>query len=400
MASNRSVGNRAEQQARQQRTVNNTRWLSMKREVVFVERRMPHFRVAFYNGLRAALHSDGIRMRVLTGQPTSAEMAKRDSDNIDWSESLRSTYILGEKICWMPIRVDLGKGDLLVVEHENKLVWNIWELYKPRAYKVAFWGHGRNRQSTDPDGWRERFKRFTTLRADWYFAYTDESRRTLLDFGYPDEKVTVFNNAIDTKQLRADHKGIRDEERQTLAESLALTGKPVGMFLGSLYAQKGLDLCLQAALAVRQRVPEFQWLVVGDGPDRGQVQAMAAEHPWVHWVGARLGRDKALYASLADVFMVPSAIGLVALDSLVLGKPIVTMRDNAHGPEIAYLQHGVNALMTSNQVDDYASSLAALLLDSGRLKRMQDACSAMGEHYTVEAMISRVRHGVLSAMDA
>jgi L-malate glycosyltransferase len=371
----------------------------MAREVVFVERHMPHFRVAFYNGLRDALKSDGIRMRVLTGMPTAAEIAKRDIDNIGWSESLQTKYILGEKICWMPINVGLGKGDLLVVEHENKLVWNIWELYKPREYKVAFWGHGKNRQSTNPHGWRERFKRLTTMRADWYFAYTDHSRKTLLEFGYPDEKITVFNNAIDTRQLRADQRSIQDEERRALAESLGLAGKPVGMFLGSLYAQKGLDICLTTALAVRQRVPDFHWLVVGDGPDRVKVEAMAAEHPWVHWVGARLGRDKALFASLADVFMIPSAIGLVALDSLVLGKPIVTMHNNAHGPEIAYLQHGVNAVMTCNDIDDYSDSLAKLLLDPQTLKKMQQACLAMGEHYTVEAMISRVRHGVLSAID-
>jgi glycosyltransferase involved in cell wall biosynthesis len=286
-----------------------------------------------------------------------------------------------------------------VVEHENKLVWNIWELYKPREYKVAFWGHGRNRQSTNPQGFRERFKRLMTMRADWYFAYTDQSRSTLLEFGYPDEKITVFNNAIDTRQLRADQQSIRDDERRALAESLGLDGMPVGMFLGSLYAQKGLDICLQSALAVRRRVPDFHWLVVGDGPDRYKVEAMAAEHPWVHWVGAKLGRDKALFASLADVFMIPSAIGLVALDSLVLGKPIVTMHDNAHGPEIAYLQHGVNALMTSNDIEDYSDSLAKLLLDAQALKRMQQACLEMGEHYTVEAMISRVRQGVLSALD-
>jgi L-malate glycosyltransferase len=370
----------------------------MTREAVFVERHMPHFRVAFYNGLRDALRSDGIRVRVLTGVPTAAEMAKRDVDHIDWSESLQTRYVLGEKICWMPISVGLGKGDLLVVEHENKLVWNIWELYKHREYKVAFWGHGRNRQSTNPHGWRERFKRLTTMRADWYFAYTDQSRRTLLEFGYPDDRITVFNNAIDTRQLRAEQMSIREDERRALAQSLGLAGKPVGMFLGSLYAQKGLDVCLKAALAVRQRVPEFQWLVVGDGPDRYKVDAMASEHPWVHCVGAKLGRDKALVASLADVFTIPSAIGLVALDSLVLGKPIVTMSESAHGPEIAYLQHGVNAVMTSNAIDDYVDGLARLLLDRRSLKRMQEACLAMGEHYTVESMVSRVRHGVLSAM--
>ena len=85
---------------------------------------------------------------------------------------------------------------------------------------------------------------------------------------------------------------------------MGLAGKPVGMFLGSLYAKKGLDFALEAALAIRRRLPDFNWLVMGDGPDRSKVEAMVNEHPWVHWVGARLGREKVLYAGLCDVLMI------------------------------------------------------------------------------------------------
>lgn len=372
--------------------------LAMPRNVVFVERHMAHFRVALYEGLRDSLDRDGVTMHLATGSPTSEEVAKQDTEHIDWADTLPTRYLLGGKVCWMPVHSKLGPGDLLVLEHENKLLWNFWELYKPRHYKVAFWGHGRNMQSNRPNGPSERLKRHTTLRADWYFAYTEESRRTLLDIGFPEQRITVFNNAIDTRQLGIDHRSIGAPERVALAHSLGLVGKPVGLFLGSLYAQKGLDRCLQAAMAVRQRVPEFQWLVIGDGPDRQKVEAMAQEHPWVHWVGPKRDREKALYASLADVLMIPGAVGLVALDSLVLGKPIVTMHANAHGPEMEYLDNGVDALITPDGVEAYSEALSHLLLDSQRLHAMQQACLAKAEQYTIEAMIARVHRGVLSAL--
>jgi glycosyltransferase involved in cell wall biosynthesis len=337
-------------------------------------------------------------MHLATGTSTTEEVAKQDTENVDWAYSLPTRYLLGGKVCWMPVHARLGRGDLLVLEHENKLLWNFWELYKPRPYKVAFWGHGRNMQSIRPNGPSERLKRLTAPHADWYFAYTEESRRTLLDIGFPDQRITVFNNAIDTRQLGIDHRSVGAQERRVLAQSMGLVGKPVGLFLGSLYAQKGLDRCLQAAMAVRQSVPEFQWLVIGDGPDREKVEAMALEHPWVHWVGPKRDREKALYASLADVLMIPGAVGLVALDSLVLGKPIVTMHANAHGPEMEYLEHGEDALITPDGVEAYAQVLSHLLMDPPRLRAMQQACLAKAEQYTIEAMIARVHQGVLSAL--
>jgi glycosyltransferase involved in cell wall biosynthesis len=155
---------------------------------------------------------------------------------------------------------------------------------------------------------------------------------------------------------------------------------------------------MQAVMAVRRRVPDFHWLVIGDGPDRKMVEAMAQEHPWVHWVGPKRDREKALYASLADVLTIPRLVGLVALDSLVLGKPIVTMHANAHSPEIEYLEHGKDALITPNDLEAYSEALAQLLLDRQRLHAMQQSCLAKADQYTMEAMIERVHQGVLSAM--
>lgn len=370
----------------------------MNRSVIFVERHMAHFRVPLYNKLREVLDRDGVTVQIFVGRPTSLEIAKQDVEEIEWAQSLPTRYWFDERVCWMPFHAKLGQGDLLVLEHENKLLWNFWELYKKRDYKVAFWGHGRNMQSKVPNGIREHIKRLTTLRADWYFAYTEISRRHLLDIGFPDQHITVFNNAIDTRQLVLDRQSLVEQERVALAESLGLVGRPVGLFLGSLYAQKGLDQCLQAAMAVRQNVPEFQWLIIGDGPDRSKIQAMALEQPWIHWVGARRDRDKVLHASLADVLMIPSGVGLVALDSLALGKPIVSMRGNGHGPEIAYLEDGVDALMTTGGAEPYSQELSRLLLDTHRLHAMQTACLAKADRYSVEAMVARVREGVLSAM--
>ena len=146
------------------------------------------------------LAADDVRVRVLVGDPTPQEVEKSDAGKLSWSEHRRTRYALGGLLCWMPLNADLGEADLLVFAQENRLVLNLWELLRRRKHRVAFWGHGRNMQSSAPDGLRERFKLWTTRRADWYFAYTDLSYQILRNIGYPADRITVVNNAIDTQQ--------------------------------------------------------------------------------------------------------------------------------------------------------------------------------------------------------
>ena len=372
----------------------------MSRNVVFAQRHLVHFRVPFYEKLKLALAEHDIRMRVLVGEPTAQEAAKTDGGTLAWSEHRRTHYPLNGMLCWMPVDADPGDGGLLVLAQENRLVLNHWELLRPRRHRVAFWGHGRNMQSSVPDGLRERFKHWTTQHADWYFAYTEVSYRTLRDVGYPAERITVVNNAVDTQQMIADRQSIAQEESQALRRSIGLDGARVGMFLGSRYAQKGLDFGFEAALAVRRKLPDFHWLVMGNGPDRHKVEAMMGEHPWVHWVGARMGREKALYAALCDVLMIPSAIGLVALDSFALGKPIVATHENNHGPEIAYLENGIDCVMAPRRVEAYADAVVSLLTQPQRLRDMQQRCLQKASTYSIEAMVDNMRRGVMAALDA
>jgi glycosyltransferase involved in cell wall biosynthesis len=372
----------------------------MTRTVVFAQRHMVHFRVPFYEKLRHALGEHGVQVRVLVGEPTAQEVAKSDGGTLAWGEPRRTRYSLAGSLCWMPVHADPGDGGLLVLAQENRLVLNHWELLRPRKYRVAFWGHGRNMQSSAPAGLRERFKHWTTQRADWYFAYTDASYQTLRDIGYPAQRITVVNNAIDTRQTVADRESIPALEMQALRRSLGLDGKRVGMFLGSLYAQKGLDFSLEAARIIRRSLPDFHWMVMGNGPDRAKVEAMAHEHPWVHWVGPKLGRDKALYAGLCDVLMIPSAIGLVALDSFALGRPIVATHENNHGPEVAYLEDGADCVMTPRSVDAYADAVVELLTQRERLSDMQRRCLQKASVYSIDGMVDNMRRGVLAALDA
>ena len=86
--------------------------------------------------------------------------------------------------------------------------------------------------------------------------------------------------------------------------------------------QKGQDVLLRAWPSVRERLPEANLILVGDGPERENL-VKAAPHG-VEFVGAR--DDTHLWFAAADVVAVPSrweTMSLVALEAMASGRPVV-----------------------------------------------------------------------------
>ena len=183
-----------------------------------------------------------------------------------------------------------------------------------------------------------------------------------------------------------------------LHESLGFGSGPVGVFVGSLYAGKQLDFLFASAEAIRRDLPDFHLLIVGDGSERDKVQAWCAAHPWARWVGARFGREKIVYVSLAQVMMNPGAVGLGILDAFVCGVPMLTTDSGMHGPEIAYLDNGHNGVMTENDLGAYVSACVQLLRDPEELSRLRAGCTASAGEYTIENMVHRFADGIESAL--
>src|SRR6476660_7507463 len=55
-----------------------------------------------------------------------------------------------------------------------------------------------------------------------------------------------------------------------------LAGPPRMAFVGRLVRDKGVDVAIRAFARVVQEVPEAQFIVVGDGPERGAIEQLVA----------------------------------------------------------------------------------------------------------------------------
>lgn len=363
------------------------------KHVLIVQRRMTHYRVPFFDALRHECSGRGVELSVAYGQGTEEEELKSDGAHLAWGISLPCRYFLGNRLCWQPFQQLLKGVDMVVVTQENKLIANIITQYLYRRVRLGLWGHGANLQG-DSGSIREKFKRSSSRRADWWFAYTDFSLPLIKGIGFPEDRITVLNNSIDTAEMREWARGVEESDRCRWRDLLGINGTNVGIFVGSLYAEKRIGFMLEAARTIRQYVPTFELLIVGSGPQADVVRDFCLHNPWAKYLGSKVGREKVVLLSLASVMLNPGAVGLGIIDSFVCRVPMATTDCGLHGPEIAYLSAGVNGIMTSPDLGCYVSAVVQLLGDQGLRESMAQRCEDSSFRYSINNMVLNFADGI------
>jgi glycosyltransferase involved in cell wall biosynthesis len=369
-------------------------------DVVLITRYLAQYRVPFHEAVRTELTTSGIRYRLLYGAPRPGEATKQDSAAIRWAEEVSYTYLgPGGKLVWLSVVGKVRGADLVVIGQENALLSNYalqgWR--KVGGPRLAYFGHGKNFRSR-PDSAAERFKRLWIKQVDWWFAYTQRAAAIVAGAGFPRDRITVFNNAIDTSGIAAEVAALDPAAQTAFRQSLFGGSQNIGVYVGGLYPEKRLGFLLDAARLVRAAVHDFHLLIIGGGRDAGIAEAAAAELPWVHYAGPKFGAEKTALASLGRVFLMPGVVGLCVLDSFAYGTPMVTTDVPYHSPEIDYLRHGENGLIVADDVRTYAEAVTELLTDEAwRLQLRRGGEAPLGT-FTIQAMARRFADGILEAL--
>lgn len=370
--------------------------------VSIIQRRLTHYRVPLFERLREDLGSTGVELSLVHGQPTPKEVSKNDCGVLDWATTVGSRYIMigGKQLCWLPLPPAVLMSDLIIITQENALLSNYPLLMRRKILgpRVAFWGHGANLQSGSPNGLRERFKRWTTRQVDWWFAYSELSVELVARTGFPRERITNLENAADTQGMLDDMASLTPDELKCLRREHGWENARIGIFIGSLYADKRLEFLFHAAERVRKESPDFRLLLVGDGPMRATVEHFCEERDWCLFLGAKKGIEKARYLALADVMLNPGLVGLGILDSFIAGVPIITADCGLHSPEIAYLRPGENGVITQNSLDSFVAGVCGVLNNTELRNRLIRGCQAAAQYYTVENMAGNFVDGISRAL--
>lgn len=367
------------------------------RRVLILQRILPHYRVAFFCELFRRLEERHISLRLLYGQERPGTVPRTEPLDEPWAVRIRNRYVAlsNREVVWQPCVAAVMRFDLVIVEQANRLLLNYPLLAARRTgrFKLALWGHGGNFR-TQRGFLGELVRRVSSRQVDWWFAYNGLSRDAVLRLGYPDKRITVVNNTIDTRGFEQAVEAWRSAGRDRLQEKTGTSSDHVALFCGGMYPDKELPFLLDACRRIREDVPDFEAVFVGDGPDARLVREAARRHPWVKYAGHLDGADRAPYFAVGSAMLMPGNVGLAAVDSLTAGIPLFTTSGRRHAPEIAYIENGKTGRVTDHDPQAYARSVSDYLNDPDARQVFRRHCRQGAVALSVEGMASRFSRGV------
>lgn len=203
--------------------------------------------------------------------------------------------------------------------------------------------------------------------------------------GCPARKVRVIPNGVDPERFHP---------RWPNAELRGAIGVPDGVpvvgIVAALRPEKRHDVFLEAAALVRSAVGQCGFLVVGDGPERERLEALARQRGLdgaVHFLGTRDDVPEVL--ALMDVVLLTSqmeANPVSILEAMASEKPVVATRVGSV-PET--VRHGVTGMLVP---PGDAGEIAAATVE---LLAQPDRAAAMGRagreevlaHWSIDRMV-------------
>jgi glycosyltransferase involved in cell wall biosynthesis len=219
-------------------------------------------------------------------------------------------------------------------------------------------------------GWPDGVGRLNRMLTRWTDAFIGvagaHGRHLVENERFPAEKVHVIYNGIDTDRFAPQD---ATETRRSLGIE---ADAPVVGILAALRPEKNHELFLAGAQRILAQLPAAQFIVVGDGPKRAKLEALASQlgiAPTVHFLGTR--SDVPAVLAACDVVGLTShneAAPVSILEALSVGCPVVAA--DVGSVRETVLDGETGRVFPTGDVDAYVAATRALLNEPATRCRM------------------------------
>jgi len=332
--------------------------------VLVVQRYVPTYRVPLFSALSEQLDGRGVQLLVAHGLPHGTQNARNDSAVSEpWAQVVQEITVPmpgGMTPTWKKVRALSRRADAVVAELGGTSL-NTWDFLARRPRSTLLWGHGKSYVKA-PNRVDSLVEERMARRAAHVLTYTEAGRSHLLQSGIDPARVTAVGNSTDTAGLER----LRNETRDSAAawrERLGSEG-PVALFAGGLDGDKRTPLLLEAGQAAARLDPSFRLVIAGSGRD-GHLVARHLHEPWLCALPHVTPRDMAALSHVSSAIWMPGRVGLIAVDALALGLPVLTTHFPFHAPELDYLEEGRTVHYLPDTGDSYAAAALAIMRRPG-----------------------------------
>lgn len=253
-------------------------------------------------------------------------------------------------------------------------------------------------------GWLERVsERALDPVTGRYFAVAHGQVPYLVDeLGWPGEKIRVIHNGVDPGAFPYEPERVRDAE---LLHQLGAAGDgPLVGILAVLRPEKDHDTFLRAAARVAERRPDARFAVVGDGPERGRLEELAADLGIADRVAfAGMRSDVEAILGVLDVAVLSShtieCFPYAILEAMAMGVPAVCTAVGGLGEMI---DDGVTGrLVPPRDPAALADGILDVIADPGRRAQMGRAARLrLEDNFTLERSAHRTEQAIREAVGA
>jgi phosphatidylinositol alpha-1,6-mannosyltransferase len=170
--------------------------------------------------------------------------------------------------------------------------------------------------------------------------------RLVARLGVPPERIRIVYPGVDAARFGS------DVDATEVPTRLTSKPNPTLLSVGRLQRRKGHDIVIGAVALLRADFPTLQYVIAGDGQERGRLEALVHEHgleQHVSFLGA-VSDDQlpGLYAA-CDIFLMPTrqdgpdveGFGIVFLEAAASGKPAIGGRNGGVPEAIAEGETGL-----------------------------------------------------------
>jgi phosphatidyl-myo-inositol dimannoside synthase len=245
-----------------------------------------------------------------------------------------------------------------------------------RAFGIPFvaYCHGEDFTLLDSRRYQPRVRNHIYREAHTIVAACEFARQKLLGIGIPEKRICKITPGVDCQRFSP------RPANQNLVRQYRLENRRVLLTVSRLISRKGHALVLRALARILPHCPDATYLIVGKGPERSQLEQLAAELGISHAVrfaGYVPEEDLADFYNLCDVFVMMNheedngdieGFGMVFLEASAAGKAVIGGRSGGTGDSI---EHGVTGfLIRPDEVEELAATVRLVLENDEVRKRL------------------------------
>jgi glycosyltransferase involved in cell wall biosynthesis len=236
------------------------------------------------------------------------------------------------------------------------------------------------------------YRRLKALREhlDRFIVISREIEMELIELGFPSEKLCRNPNGVHTDKFFP----CFGERKTALREALGIKSGLVTVFAGRLSAEKKVDHLIKIWPIVREKYPQAELLIIGEGEESPSLKRLAADG--VSFLGSV--DDVSPYLQAADLFILPSiteGLSNALLEAMSTGLPVIATSVGGATDLINHMENGW--LISPGNLSDLLEAVLDMLGNEQLRKRLgEKARERILNEFDLNLVASRLKDLYLS----